>query len=251
MCTLQNISVVDKAERVHRFIVIEPDIILYFFTLNGGLRVLGFCQIDSYGLFNLALYRIFRFGSKLRKYLNVDTRFLENLSYCGLFKGFTLFNMTFREAPMRAASVFDKQISDFIIDSAVNDCTAGTLVKTFELAVSALFGEGNGIFNLIGYESHAFGSDNIHRRASVIAFNGGDNSAVKGSYRMRYAHDICTGRNAVISLFSLDDTEIKLINKSELSVYGADRVSDPYSDILAEHFNHTFRTVIATKILYG
>ena len=61
------------------------------------------------------------------------------------------------------------------------------------------------------------------------------------------AHDIGTVRNAVISLFPLNCTKIKLVHKAELPVYGADRVSYPYSDIFAEHKTTPFGRLIGPK----
>ena len=89
---------------------------------------------------------------------------------------------------------------------------------------------------------------NIFAGGDIVDY--GDYSAVKSPHRVGDAHDICPGGGAVISLFAFDNAEIKLINESELSVYGADRVCDPYSDIFAEHFNHTFRTAITASSLY-
>ena len=248
--TLENVAVIYETERVHGFIKIQPDIVLYFLALYRSLCVAGLGEVYRNGLFDLALYSILRFGGELRQNLDVDARLLEHLAHRSLLKGLALLNMTLGEAPMGAAPVFDEQISYLVIDPAINHRTARTLVETLELIVPALFGKGHGVLDLIGDESHAFGGDDIDRRAAVAAPDGGDNSAVKSPHRVGDAHDICPGGGAVISLFAFDNAEIKLINESELSVYGADRVCDPYSDIFAEHFNHTFRTAITASSLY-
>lgn len=69
----------------------------------------------------------------------------------------------------------------------------------------------------------------------------GNYSAVKGSHGVINPHDVRSARDIVISLFSLNHTKVELISKTELPVYGVDRVCYPDSDIFAEHKVHTFR----------
>lgn len=165
----------------------------------------------------------------------MNTCFFKHLANRRLLIGFALFDMTLGKSPMSAAPVFDKQITQLAVYHAVNNRTARTLIEALQLIFPALFGKGNSIFDLIRNEPHALWSNNINSGAAVVAFDCRNYPAVKGSDRMINAHNIGAVGDAVISLFPFDCAEIELIDKTELSVYGADRVGNPDSDIFAEH----------------
>ena len=183
----------------------------------------------------------------------MDACFFKHFSDSSLLVGFSFFNVTLRESPMGTAAIFDKKVSYLIVDNSVNYRTARTFVKTFKLIVSAFFRKSDCILNLIRNESHAFGCNNVNSGAAVAPFDGGNNSAVESSHGMIDSHNVGTVRNAVIAFFAFDCAEIKLIDKTELSVYGADRVSNPHSDIFAEHittpFERPFGLRLNTEIL--